>query len=945
MIGDVLLIEQKHERVARELAARIHRRRQERLVVAIGGESGSGKSEIAETLRAVLRTENLRVKILHMDNYYIVSPADRGEHRRRLGMEAVGLHEIDWDLVEENVAAFRAGKPTTIPFLDLFTNQEDKLVTDFKPVDLLIIEGLYACNAPADVRVHIDLTYHQTKKAQIKRKKEKVDAFRFEVLEKEHQVVSTLRAKTDYFVTPGFTVVDNTDKQAPPDAEPAGRMLFCSGTLPLVVGKRKGNLHVTEHAGGVANAIGSVYRAYDSIWFGHLPLPADFSRGDRAAVTRQLKQERAMHPLALPEAVDKAAAAFCAQTLWPLFHYRPESCTFDPDGWAAYVRYNKAYCEAIRRQVQPDDTLWIHDYQLMLLPALLRRHRPDANIGFFLHTPFPSFELFRLLPWRRDLLEGVLAADLVGFHIYEYTRHFQSSVFRLLGHESKLGSIICGSHLTHTDAFSLGVDTAAFARLGKTPDARRRAARLREAAGKCAIVASIDRLEPARGIAEKLDMIEALLRTRPRFRTRVVFRLHFFDGAGGAAGRHYRREIEQRIDAINRAWGTAAWTPVTAAFGQAPQQALIALYAVADILLVTSLRDGMNLIGKEYIAARDSDRGVVIMSEMAGGARELAEAILINPCDIAAGAAALETALTMPARRQAESFKRLRQRMERNSALRWSVEFCEGLKSVKVRQARIRSRAFTARTLARVQADYHHARRRLFVLDYNGTLVPAPRDGHSKPPDAKAQAILALLAGNKRNRVAVITDNTRELMDAWFTDSKIDLITCSDAAFRRAGQWTAQQQLANDWKDDARPIFERYVVRTPGSYMDEKRYALIWHFENAVKELGEVRARELIEDLKGFAGMQTLLVNEGEGFIEMKNAETHKASLLQDYLGDSEWDFVYAAGDDLSNETLFESLPAHACTVRIGAALTNARYSLPDQSALLPVLKALAGPA
>jgi len=941
MIGDVLLIEQKHERVARELAARIHRRRQERLVVAIGGESGSGKSEIAETLRAVLRTENLRVKILHMDNYYMVSPVERTEHRRRLGMDAVGLHEIDWDLVEENVAAFRAGKPTTIPFLDLFTNQEDKLVTDFKPIDLVIIEGLYACAAPADIRVHIDLTYHQTKKAQIKRKKEKVDAFRFEVLEKEHQVVSALRAKTDYFVTPGFTVVDNTDKHAPPDAEPAGRLLFCSGTLPLAVGKRQGKLRFTEHAGGVANAIGSVYRAYDSMWFGHMPLPAGFSSGDRTAVTRQLKSDRAMQPLALPDALVKAAATFCTQTLWPLFHYRPESCTFAPDGWEAYVRYNKAYCDAVRRHVQPADTLWIHDYQLMLLPAMLRRHHPDASIGFFLHAPFPSFELFRLLPWRQELLEGVLAADLVGFHIYEYTRHFQSSVFRILGHESKLGSIISGSHLTHTDAFSLGVDTAAFARLRKAPAVQRHAARLRREAGDCAIVTSIDRLEPARGINEKLDMIEGLLRTRPRFRKRVVFRLHCFDGVAGTAGRRYRREIEQRIAAINRAWGSTAWTPVTAAFGQAPQQALIALYAVTDILLVTSLRDGMNLIGKEYIAARDAERGVVIMSELAGGARELAEAILINPCDIGAGIAALEAALTMPPRRQAETFKRLRQRMERNSALRWSVEFCEGIKAVKERQARIRSRAFTARTLTRVQADYHNAQHRLFVLDYNGTLVPAPRDGHSKPPHAEVHTILNRLAGNKRNRVAVITDNTRDLMAEWFADSAVDLITCSDAAFRRAGRWTAQQQLSDDWKDDARPIFERYVVRTPGSYMDEKRYALIWHFENAVRELADVRARELIDDLKGFAGMQTLFVNEGEGFIEMKNTETHKASLLQDYLGATEWDFVFAAGDDLSNETLFETLPDHACTLRIGAALTNARYSLPDQAALLPVLKAL----
>lgn len=940
MIGDVLLIEQKHERVARELAAKVNRRQADRISVAIGGESGSGKSEIAETLRSVLKTEDYRVKILHLDNYYKVAPSKRTEHRRKHGMSAVGLHEIDWELLEENIAAFREGKPTTIPFLDLYTDQEDKLVTNFKVIDILIIEGLYACNASVDIRVHIDLTYRETKQAQLKRKKERVDKFRFQVLEKEHREVTTLRPKTDYFVTPTFTLVDNTSKNTPLEQEDSGRYLFCSYGLPLSVHKRGGRYRFKERAGGVGNAIASVYSAYDSIWFGGIDVPSRYKVTDHKAIRRQLLSERNLHPLFYAEdAVQRDADAFCTHVLWPLFHYRPDDCVFRDDWWRAYKRFNRRYYDALRKHVRPNDTVWIHDYHLMLLPELLRAEFPDVTIGFFLHTPFPSFELFRLLPWRADLLRGVLGADLVGFHIYEYTRHFQSSVFRILGYESRLGSITTDSRLVHTDAFSLGVDYGAFMRLRKEAQVQKDVERLREQAGGLPVVLSIDRLDPSRGVDSKLRAIEHLLESHRRFRRKVVFFMRFFDGRRDADGKAYREDIERRIAACNRTYGDAKWTPIVYELGQCPQSELVALYNIADVLLVSSLRDGMNLIGKEYVAARDADRGVVVLSEFAGGARELAEAILINPYDCNGCVDALISALTMPARRQVRTFARMKQRQQRNTALRWSVEFIEGLKDVKSKQERIHSRAFTGKTTAQLLADFHSAERRLLVLDYNGTLVPVPADGRTKPPSRRVLDILAMLAENKRNRVAIVTDNRQSLIDDWFKDDAVDLLACSNAAYRRDGAWTVFQELSSDWQEEARPILERYVVRTPGSYIDEKQYALIWHFENAVKELGDVRSRELMDDLKSFTGMENLQINEGDRLIEIKNAETYKASMLKAYMGDDDWGFFLAAGDDESNEAMYGVLPPSAYTIHIGAPLTGARYNMPRHEDLLSLLE------
>ncbi len=944
MIGDVLLIEQKHERVARELSARIRRHDHQRLVVAIGGESGSGKSEIAESLRKVLHNEELRVKILHLDNYYKVPPSERTAYRRQHGMRSVGLHEIDWELLTENIESFRQGRHTTIPFLDLYTNQEDKLVTDFKKIDLVLVEGLYACEAEADIRVLIDLTYHDTRKAQLKRKKEKVDRFRFQVLEKEHTEVQSLRSKADYLVSPGFTVVDNTGhKDATPTPESEERIVFCSHQLPFLVNKRKNRYVFTERGGGVANAIGSVYQAYNSVWLGDLELPARASRSAANSVRKQLSEQHQCIPLYLQKTA-KDADALCHHTLWPLFHYRPASCTFKEQDWQAYERYNKAFFDAISPHIQHNDTIWIHDYQLLLLPALIRKAFPDVSIGLFLHTPFPSFELFRILPWRSQILQGMLGADLIGFHIYEYTRHFQSCLFRILGLESKLGSVTTRDRIVHTDAFSLGVNFKAFQQMRTSKTFQRKVERLLEVTQGQKTVLAIDRLDPTRGIDAKLDMIESLLASHKTFRGKTLFLIRTFGERTSGPTRAYAQNIEKRIKTINNRYGKKDWTPIIHRHLQSDRQEIAALYNVADVLLVGSLRDGMNLICKEYVAAREGDRGVVVLSEFAGGARELSEAIIINPHDKVGSVKALASALTMPVRKQITTFARMRQRQQRNTALNWSVTFLESLRNIKTKQETIRSRNFNTKTAAGIMANYQSSRKRLLLLDYNGTLVPVPRDGRSKPPPAALLNTLERLENNAHNTVVLITDNSRELVESWFAKSSVDLITCSDAAFRLDNKWTTYQELSTAWKDEALPILEKYVVRTPGSYIDTKRYALIWHFENAEKELGEVRSRELLEDLRSFAGMENLQIHEAGRMVEIRNAESHKASMLKAYMDGRKWDFMFAVGDDQSNESMFEMLPPDAFTLRIGSILTSARYNMQDRKHLIEFLRELAGP-
>jgi len=944
MIGDVLLIEQKHERVARELAAKINKRQFERIAVAIGGESGSGKSEIAETLRTVLDTEGYRVKILHLDNYYKVPPAQRNDYRREHGMSAVGLHEINWEILEENVVAFRKGKPTTIPFIDLYTDQEDKLITDFKDIDVLLIEGLYACNAPADVNVLIDLTYHETKKAQIKRKKEKVDELRFKVLEKEHQEVVKLRPRTDYFVAPNFTLIDNTDKYTPLEDENAGRLVLCSNTLPVCAEKTADGYELTDNIGGVSSALSSIYGGYDSVWFGRCCLSGDWSSSAKSSLRKHLSAERGWHPLYFSDpGLIEGADAFCHRCIWPLFHYFTESCEFSDDWWQAYQTFNKKFYQMIKPSLKPNDTVWIHDYHLMLLPQMVRQDFPDITIGFFLHTPFPSFELFRILPWRAELLRGVLGADLVGFHIYEYTRHFQSSVFRILGYESKMGNIMVDDHLVHTDSFSLGVDFAKFAVMRKSDDVKKRIDRIATKMKDRKVVLSIDRLDYSRGIENKLDVIDNFFSTKPSHIGHVVFYIRLFTSGGDTQhATAYKKKITRQVRACNDKHKTKDWKPIEMHHDTVPQEEIIALYNSADVLLVSSMRDGMNLISKEYFAARGSNAGVVVLSEFMGGTRELSEAILFNPNDRDGFLQALHKAVTMPEKKKSDSFKKMLARLQRNTAMSWSVDFMEGLKQVKTKQAEIKSRKFTEKIRTQMLADYHTASKRLFILDYNGTLVPLPASGKSRPPGKHIIDVLSILADNKYNTVVIITDNKRELLQKWFAKIGVDLIACSDAAIRRNGRWHVMQELTTEWKEGARPILEKYVVRTPGSYIDEKNYSLIWHFENAVKELGEVRSRELIDDLKSFSATEDFQLREGERLIEIKNAEAYKGKMLHNYLNEEDWEFILAVGDDWSNEYMFQHLPEQAYTLRVGSSTTSAKYSTRKQADVPELLRAVA---
>jgi trehalose 6-phosphate synthase/phosphatase len=624
-------------------------------------------------------------------------------------------------------------------------------------------------------------------------------------------------------------------------------------------------------------------------------------------------------------------AGFSNGTLWPLFHLFPRYAEFDQKYWDAYERVNRAYCDAVVDAVQPGDVVWIQDYQLLLLPGMLRERLPDATIGFFLHIPFPNPEVFRILPWRREILQGLLGADVIGFHTYDYVRSFLSSARRVLGLEEQYGRLLVDGRMVTADAFPMGIDYERYRRGADSPNARARAARIAAADEGRKIVLSIDRLDYTKGIPERLQAYDEFLDRYPEWRGRVT--LVCVAVPSRTRVEEYRRlkeRVERLVGSINGKHGTIDWVPVRYLYRSLPFQALSGMYAAADVALITPLRDGMNLIAKEYVAARGSNGGVLVLSETAGAAGELAEALQVNPYDLEGTVEALRAALTMPMAEQLERMTAMRRLVSSYTVFRWSDEFLGALERVKAQQLGYEEHLLHPPARERLVDAYRKAERRLLMLDYDGTLVPFAPTPDRAAPGARLRDLLHRLASNPRNGVVVISGRERASLEEWLGDLPLDMVAEHGAWLRgSSGVWRTAEPVSDEWKPRVRPALDLFVDRTPGTFVEEKDFSLAWHYRAIHPAQGLVRAVEMKEMLSGIAGDLDLTILEGNRVIEIKPARVSKGTAAHRWMnGPGEDSFVLAMGDDRTDEDMFEMAADHAWTIKVGAGSTHAHFSV-----------------
>ena len=720
------------------------------------------------------------------------------------------------------------------------------------------------------------------------------------------------------------------------------RTIIVSNRLPTkVLRTADDELSFQASEGGLATGLGSIYRQEGNVWVGWPGLfVADAAEEDY--VREQLRHD-SMEPVFLTEdEISDYYEGFSNSTLWPTFHYFPQYATYEPAHWAAYVAVNEKFCQAVLALAGPDDTIWVHDYQLLLLPAMLRAARPRATIGFFLHIPFPSYELVRVLPWARELVAGMLGADLIGFHTFGFMRHFLSSVSHLLGFAAHNGRLEAGPRTVLVDTFPMGIDYERYAQAAVSEAARQHEASYRQALGDIRVVLSIDRLDYSKGIAERLRAFEQLLLRHPEWRGQVSLIMVVVPSRDQVAQyAALKEEIDELVGRINAAYRTMSWTPIHYFYRSFPPDELASLYRLAEVGLVTPMRDGMNLVAKEFVASKTDENGVLILSERAGAARELSDALIINPTDIDQLTAALHEALVMPQAEQARRMRAMRSLVQQYDVFAWTDLFMDRLAFAKQQQLSLHTDMLTPDLTAQLLRDYHSAPRRLLLLDYDGTLSHFHNDPQQAGPDQELRLLLRALTEVPQNRVVIISGRDRATLEGWLGHLPVDFICEHGVWLRPAGEeWQLFQALNNDWKDEIRTILDLYVARTAGSFIEEKDFSLVWHFRRADAELGDMRARELMNHLTFITANADLQVMEGNKVIEIKTAGINKGTAAARWMATYPADFVVAIGDDRTDEDTFRVMPPEAYTIKVGPAPRSlARYHVDSPTDVRQLLR------
>lgn len=727
------------------------------------------------------------------------------------------------------------------------------------------------------------------------------------------------------------------------------RIIIVSNRLPLTMSFNKDEVNIIPNPGGLARGLNASFRNSDCLWVGWPGFPKE-SKGKNLDGIRILLEEQRMAPVFLSkQQIDLFSAGFCNSTLWPLFHYFPRYASFSEDQWEAYRQVNELFCEEVMKHADNDSIIWIHDYHLLLLPALIRERLPQARIGYFQHVPFPAQEIFRILPTRLEILQGIMGADLIGFHTYDDTRHFLGSVNRILGLDNKMGEMRYQRRVVYADAFPMGIQYEHFESAAQSDNVRREIGEFGRQCGNVKLILSVDRLDYSKGIPERLKAFELFLDQNPGYSEKVSLMMIVTPSREKVAlYKKLKTEIDELVGNINARFRTMTWTPILYFYRSFPGESLSALYKMADAALITPLRDGMNLVCKEYVASRTDETGVLILSEMAGAARELNEALIINPYNIQETAGAIRAALEMDTAEQRRRMQEMQGRLRKYNASNWVKCYLDKLMEVCRKRQTVSVKVVSPEISEKIVSDFSASERRMLFLDYDGTLMPIRNKPELARPDSELLDILKSLSEEPGTQLVVLTERDRNTMGKWFGEmNTIDIIAEHGLWKKKQGEeWIQTASVSGQWKSNVMPLMEQFVSRTPGSFIEEKDYSLAWHFRMSDPDLAETRSRELIDLLQYLTLNQKLNVVEGNKVVEVKCAEINKGWAVAEWLN-KDYDFILAAGDDLTDEDMFKAMPPHAYTIKIGHSPSLAHYNIlagkNDSSAELRLLlKALA---
>ncbi|MCD2442554.1 bifunctional alpha,alpha-trehalose-phosphate synthase (UDP-forming)/trehalose-phosphatase [Agromyces sp. SYSU K20354] len=726
-------------------------------------------------------------------------------------------------------------------------------------------------------------------------------------------------------------------------AEPTGDDLYVDGAYDMIVVSNRlpvdyqegpdGETLWRSSPGGLVTALEPVMRAADGAWIGWTGVAdREFDPFEHDGISI------IPVPLAAQE-LEEYYEGFSNDTLWPLYHDVIAPPSFHREWWDAYVRVNRRFAEAAARAASPGAVVWVQDYQLQLVPKMLRESRPDLVIGFFNHIPFPAYGIYSQLPWRRQVLSGLLGADVIGFQRAADAGNFSRAVRRLFGYTTR-GTLIevptDDSEVRRVVArhFPISIDAAGFEEIARRPAVQARAREIRASLGDPEIIMlGVDRLDYTKGIRHRLKAFGELLRDdRLSVERATLVQVASPSRERVETYRQLRDEIELMVGRLNGDFSTLGHQAIAYLHHGYPREEMVALYLAADVMLVTALRDGMNLVAKEYVACRFDQDGVLVLSEFAGASDELRQAVLVNPHDIEGLKDAIVEAVEMPQRERTRRMRALRRRVSDNDVARWSATFLKTLTGAGIIAPGVPD------VLESAVTGIASTERLLVALDFDGTLAPLV----DRPEDARAtkraRAAIERLAATDDTRVAIVSGRAlaslREVADppagALLSGShgvELQLDGGVVTIDLRNGELDALERLTR--------ILDEVASGADGAWVEHKPAGRALHTRKVLApEATELQriARERIE-----REVSDLSVRTGKGVLEFAVRSTDKGEALTRLRQHAGASAVIYVGDDVTDEDAFAALESDDVGVKVGQGKSVAAYRLrsPEDVAIL----------
>lgn len=731
------------------------------------------------------------------------------------------------------------------------------------------------------------------------------------------------------------------------------RLFIVSNRLPLTVEQHAGEYSLRQSSGGLISAI-SAYMSNegkdeftDKIWAG---VPGCSEKAWDMAKPETDEHEYDFLPVFINgKKYDGYYSGFSNSLIWPLFHYFPSFADYNLSHFEAYMDVNATFADLLGKKLRENDVVWIHDYHLLPLARMLREKFPDITIGFFLHIPFPSYELFRVIPklWQKEILMGMLGADLIGFHTVDYAAHFLSGVEKALKVEHDGQYISWENRKVKADAFPISIDYNMFNNAYNEPNVIKTRQEYTDLKGDMKLLFSVDRLDYTKGVYKRLQGYRQFLLKNPEYMEKVIFCMVVVPSRHTITKYAERKKlIDEFIGNLNSTMGSISWQPVIYQYNHLSFEELVAMYTACDMALVTPLRDGMNLVAKEFVASRQDEQGVLVLSEMTGASRELTEALLINPNDVNEIAAMIKYGLEMKPDEQLERMVDMRACISRYDVNMWAADFFMQLHNVKAMQMAFTIKMLDSFARARLLEKYSKTSKRMLLLDYDGTLVPFSKEPMLAVPDSTLLEVLEQISAVPENEIYIISGRDSRTLETWLGHLPIGLIAEHGASVRHKGsKWVSGITTAsNEWMPRIEKIMDRYVSRCPHSFIEQKAFSLAWHYRNADLIQGSLRARELYADLVDRTASLPLNVLNGNKVIEVRNNEINKGTAVDKLLYKEKYDFILAIGDDKTDEDMFKKLTGkpEAFTIKVGNEPSFAKYNLHTPYMVQSLLESIA---